>query len=82
MTDENEDRLAATVTANEYSWRQGQIEVFNWCLIQVRKAFAAAKPGPGRAELEVLGKKILNERDRRFPKETSDDETPTDPASA
>lgn len=86
MADEKENRLPAAVEANRYSWRTGQVEVFNWCLVQIRQAWAAAEPGPVRDELAALGKEIRTERDRRFLKaekeEAANDETPTEPTTS
>lgn len=71
--EEREGRVAALVGTRDQSWQIGQIEVFNWCLVQVRKAYANADEA-GRGELEKLGKHIRMERDARFPKEAANDQ--------
>ena len=69
-TDAKEDQIAKLVDRSESSWRTGQIEVFDWTLVQVRKAYANATEPETAEALTKLGKHIRTERDRRFPKHT------------
>lgn len=60
-------RVAELVDRSDASWRTGQIEVFNWALVQIRKAWAVADLETTREAIKELGVRIKEERDRRFP---------------